>query len=145
MQSRCPGRLSTEAPQPGMPPLSHHTCSSLQAFARDLLKGEGTVNRVAVASRDVHVYRNGVCLGNLHQIKMHFHLWQEEHDQWAVKTGNFALRHSRRGKPHKMVNQAGLTWEDGLWREHFPNGQSRTLPNQLIPSNRFNATNGQQD
>ncbi len=99
----------------------------------DAIVQEHTGNQTAtydgkVNHADIDVYRQGVALGNLVEIRQAFHLWTEEFDLWAVKSGNFHLRKPRH-VPASAVHH--LTWDGGLWEEKLPDGTIRTCANQL--------------
>jgi len=79
---------------------------------------------------DIDVYRQGVYLGDLSTIRQWHHLWTDDFDLWAVKTGNFRLR-GRRSLPSN-VEKGSLTWSRGIWLEKLPNGGSRPSANQLL-------------
>lgn len=79
---------------------------------------------------DIHVYRQGVNLGNLATIRQWHHLWSDDFDLWAVKTGNFHLRQRRRLPSY--ADQKSLTWSKGLWFERFLDGTFRACANQLL-------------
>lgn len=72
-------------------------------------------------------------MGNLGTIRQWFHLWTEDFDLWAVKTGKFHLRSAR-----CPVNQKSLTWSRGLWFEKYQDG-TRVCTNQMLNGNRMTA------
>jgi hypothetical protein len=93
--------------------------------------GTATATYVSVPTyNDIDVYRQGVYLGDLSTIRQWHHLWTEDFDLWAVKTGNSNLR-GRRSLP-SYVDQGSLTWSQGLWWERLPNGGSRPCAKQLL-------------
>ena len=73
----------------------------------------------------VNVYRGRNRLGNLHEIRLGFWLWQAEFELWAVRTGNYHLRHSRRSPGDD------LQFRGGLWKIRQPDGSLATCPDQL--------------
>lgn len=56
--------------------------------------------------KGITVRRNGVKLGSLRLIRQIYHLWEEEREAWAERSGEQGLLRSRRRKPEKATRLA---------------------------------------